>query len=314
MSSGFRSMHPSVILLYYAGLLLFATLLFHPLFLLTELAGVVILLLLQGQGRKLLQGLPFYLLVAGSVALWNPLFSHRGSHILFYFLDQPITLEAVLYGLMMAVVLLTIMIVFISYNFNLTTDKFMYLFGSAAPKSALLILMSIRFVPLFQRRLRQIALIQGTRGISVGTGKLGKRMADGMTLLKVLLTWSLEDALQTADSMKARGYGIRKRSTYGIFTMDRRDRLALIILAASGLFILFFSVRGFGMFGIYPRLQAPVYAWGDAAMYGSLCVFLAIPLGLEGKERWLWRSSGRKDFPSAIPMNKNPRCTNFRSL
>lgn len=78
MSSGFRAMHPAVALLYYAGLLLFAALLMHPLFLITEFAGVIILLLLQGQGRQLLRGLPFYLLMAGSVAVLNPLFSHRG--------------------------------------------------------------------------------------------------------------------------------------------------------------------------------------------------------------------------------------------
>ncbi|QQZ63440.1 hypothetical protein JI735_13830 [Paenibacillus sonchi] len=60
MSSGFRAMHPSVALLYYAGLLLFATLLFHPLFLATELAGLILLLVLQGQGRQLLRGLPFF--------------------------------------------------------------------------------------------------------------------------------------------------------------------------------------------------------------------------------------------------------------
>lgn len=78
MSSGFRSMHPVVALLYYAGLLLFALLVFHPLFLATEIAGLLALLLLQGQGRQLLRSLPFMLLMAASVALLNPLFSHRG--------------------------------------------------------------------------------------------------------------------------------------------------------------------------------------------------------------------------------------------
>lgn len=95
--------------------------------------------------------------MAGSVAVINPLFSHRGSHILFYFMDQPITLEAVFYGLMMMTVLLTIFILFISYNYTVTADKFMYLFAGVAPKTALLTLMTIRFVPLFQRRLRQIS-------------------------------------------------------------------------------------------------------------------------------------------------------------
>ncbi|MCL6601739.1 MAG: energy-coupling factor transporter transmembrane protein EcfT [Paenibacillus sp.] len=309
MNSGFRSLHPSVALLYFVGLLLFATLLFHPLFLLTELAGVLGLLLLQGQGRHLLRGLPFYLLIAGSVVLWNPLFSHRGSHILFYAFDQPITLEAVLYGLMMMLVLLTITFVFISYNFTLTTDKFMYLFGTVAPKSALLILMSIRFVPLFQRRLGQITLIQSSRGITVSSGKLRKRMSDGMTLLKVLLTWSLEEALQTADSMKARGYGVRKRSSYATFKLDRRDILILILLAVSGILTLIFSLQGYGMVQIYPRLKAPVYAGEDAVMYGSFCLFVLIPLGLEVKEKWLWRSFERRGFPSATPIKKGPYTT-----
>lgn len=307
MNSGFRSMHPSVALLYYIGLLLFATLLFHPLFLITESVGVVSLLLLQGKGRTLLRGLPFYLLVAGSVAIWNPLFSHRGSHILFYFLDQPITLEAILYGLMMMIVLLTIIFVFVSYNVTLTTDRFMYLFGTWAPKSTLLILMSIRFVPLLQRRLHQITLIQGTRGISAGRGRLRKRMADGMTLLKVLLTWSLEEALQTADSMKSRGYGLRKRSTYAIFKMDRRDIRIFILMAASSLTTLLFSLQGYGMIEIYPRLKPPVYNGGTAVMYSSFCLFLLIPLWLEGKEKWLWQSFKRNSCPSGIPTKQDSR-------
>ncbi|WP_379132171.1 energy-coupling factor transporter transmembrane component T [Paenibacillus sp. sgz500958] len=312
--SGFQSMHPSVTFVYYAGLLLFTALLFHPLFLFTELAGVLVLLLMQGEGRRLLSGLPFYLLIAGSVAVWNPLFSHRGSHILFYFLDQPVTLEAVLYGLMMMLVLLTIMFVFTSYNHNVSADKFMYLFGRLAPKSALLILMAIRFVPLFQRRLRQISIIQQTRGISISTGKLRQRMADGMTLLKVLLTWSLEEALQTADSMKARGYGVRKRSVYGIYTIDRQDVMALALMGVSGLAIVLFSLVGYGMMEIYPRLKTPVFHWEDWVMHGCLCLFLVIPIILEGKEMWLWRSYGQKDYPSATLMGEEIPSTIFRSL
>ncbi|MRN51503.1 energy-coupling factor transporter transmembrane component T [Paenibacillus monticola] len=313
MNKGFRSMHPAVALLYYAGLLLFAALLFHPVFLLTEMIGVLSLLLMQRQGRHLLRALPFYLLMAGSVAVMNPLFSHRGANILFYLLDQPITLEAVLYGVMMMLVLLTIFIVFRSYNYTVTTDKFMYLFAAAAPRTALLSLMAIRFVPLFQRRLRQITLIQSTRGINVNSGKLRKRMKDGMTLLKVLLTWSLEEALQSADSMKARGYGIRKRSTYGIYKLDRQDIWILIVLAVSGLCTLLGWLQGYAMLEIYPRMKPAVFSWGEAAMFASFCLFVLTPLGLEGKEKWLWRSSRRSGYPSVTPMKAGIRSMSFRS-
>ncbi|WP_379154312.1 energy-coupling factor transporter transmembrane component T [Paenibacillus sp. sgz5001063] len=307
MNSGFRSMHPSVALVYYAGLLLFATLLFHPLFLATEIAGVTLLLVLQGQGRGLLRGLPFYLLMAGSVAVLNPLFSHRGAHILFYFMDQPITLEAVLYGLMMMMVLLAVFILFISYNYTVTTDKFMYLFAKAAPRTTLLTLMTMRFVPLFQRRLRQITLIQRIRGVDTGKGSLRSRMRDGMTLLKVLLTWSLEEALQTADSMKARGYGTAKRSTYSIFKLDLQDKLVLLVLTISGFITLLCWQQGYGTLEIYPRMKKMDYGWQDAVMYASFCLFVLTPSALEGKEKWLWRSSQRNGYPSAIPRKAGTR-------
>ncbi|WP_052429338.1 energy-coupling factor transporter transmembrane component T [Paenibacillus borealis] len=313
MNSGFRSMHPAVALLYYAGLLLFALLGLHPLFLVTEIAGLLALLLLQGQGRLLLRGLPFMLLMAGSVAVLNPLFSHRGAHILFYWLDQPITLEAVLYGLIMMTVLLTIFIWFISYNYTVTTDKFMYLFAAAAPRTALLTLMAIRFVPLFQRRLRQITLIQRLRGVDVRTGSLRKRMKDGMTLLKVLLTWSLEEALQTGDSMTARGYGVAKRSTYSIYKPDRLDKLILLVLTASGMIALLYWLQGYGTLEIYPRMKRMDFGWPDAVMYGSFSLFVLIPAGLEGKEKWLWRSSKRNKYPSAILKKIETRSMSSRS-
>jgi energy-coupling factor transport system permease protein len=312
MNSGFRSMHPSVALLYYAGLLLFAVLVFHPLFLATEIAGLLVLLLLQGQGRLLLRGLPVMLLMAASVALLNPLFSHRGAHILFYWLDQPVTLEAVLYGLMMMAVLLTVFIWFISYNYTVTTDRFMYLFAAAAPRTALLTLMAIRFVPLFQRRLRQITLIQRLRGVDVSTGSLRKRMRDGMTLLKVLLTWSLEEALQTGDSMTARGYGTAKRSTYSIYKLDLQDKLVLVLLTVSGVVTLLCWLQGYGTLDIYPRMKRVGFGWQDAVMYGSFCLFVLIPAGLEGKEKWLWRSSKRNIYPSAILKKTGTRSMSSR--
>ncbi|ETT52329.1 energy-coupling factor transporter transmembrane component T [Paenibacillus sp. FSL P4-0338] len=313
MSSGFRSMHPVVALLYYAGLLLFTLMIFHPLFLATEIAGLLVLLLLQGQGRLLVRGLPFMLLMTASVALLNPLFSHRGAHILFYWLDQPITLEAVLYGLMMMTMLLTIFIWFISYNYTVTTDKFMYLFAAAAPRTALLTLMAIRFVPLFQRRLRQITLIQRLRGVDTGTGSLKKRMTDGMTLLKVLLTWSLEEALQTGDSMSARGYGSTKRSTYTIYKADLQDKLVMLLLTVSGVVTLLFWVQGYGKLEIYPRMRPADFGWQEAVMYGSFCLFVLIPAGLEGKEKWLWRSSKHSSYPSDTLKKTGTHSMSYRS-
>ncbi len=95
----------------------------------------------------------------------NPLFSHRGSHILFYAWDQPVTLESLAYGLFATVNLLVLLVLFISYNAVITPARFLYLFGSLFPKIALLIVMAMRFVPLLKHRLAGISSVQQMKGI-----------------------------------------------------------------------------------------------------------------------------------------------------
>lgn len=202
--------------------------------------------------------------MGGLVAVLNPLFSHRGRHILFYFMDQPITLEAILYGVTMMLSLLCILLAFVSFQQIVTTEKWMYLFSRVAPRTALLTSMSIRFVPLFLRRLDQITTVQRIKGVSILEGNLKKRSKDGMLLVRVLLTWSLEEALQTADSMKARGYGVAKRSSYVIYRMDRRDWYVLLFLGAMALVCIWGWMQGFGVLTIYPRLENMQFHRGKA--------------------------------------------------
>ncbi len=291
MSGGFSSLHPAVCFAYYVGVLLLGMLLLHPLFLLTAITILIVLQFYHDGGERLRKQLPLYMLMGGSIALLNPLFSHRGRVILFYFLDQPITLESVLYGVTMMLSLLLILLAFLSFYQVITTDKFMYLFSSVAPKTALLTSVAIRFVPLLKRRLKQISLVQRTNGIDVKVGSLRKRMRDGMTLLRVLITWSLEEALQTADSMKARGYNTGRRSHYVVYRMERRDWTVLLFLAGASAVSIAGWMRGYGTLQIYPTLAAIHFAWGDGIVFTSFCAFLLLPIYFEREERLRWKSS-----------------------
>lgn len=290
MNGGFASLHPLPCFVYYVGVILFSMLLFHPVFLATAIVIIIWLTILHNSGKKLRRLLPFYILMGGLVALLNPLFSHRGRHILFYFLEQPVTLEAVLYGITMMLSLLTILITFVSYHSIITTDKFMYLFSTITPKLSLLTLMTIRFVPLFKRRMHQISLIQSTKGISIHQGSLQQRVRHGMVLLRVLLTWSLEEALQTADSMKGRGYGVAKRSMYITYRMDRRDVVVLAVMSMMGALCIVGWTRGWGILDIYPRLESITWTWGEGSVYVIFCCFLLVPVLIEGREKMRWKS------------------------
>jgi energy-coupling factor transport system permease protein len=289
MNNAFGSVHPITSFSYYAGVISFSMLFFHPAFLVTSLAAIMVIIVIHGEGKRLLGLLPYYILMGGLVAILNPLFSHRGRHILFYFMDQPITLEAILYGVTMMLSLLCILLAFVSFQQIVTTEKWMYLFSRVAPRTALLTSMSIRFVPLFLRRLDQITTIQRTKGVSIREGSLRKRSSDGMLLVRVLLTWSLEEALQTADSMKARGYGAAKRSSYVIYRMDRRDWYVLIFLGAMALVCIWGWMQGFGVLAIYPRLETLQFHPGEGIAFAGYCAFLLTPVALEEMERRSWK-------------------------
>lgn len=291
MNSGFRALHPITLFLFYGGLLLSGMLLFHPVFLLTGIILLIVLISIQKHAGTIVRMLPFYLLIGIAIVVINPLISHRGRHILFYFIDQPITLESVLYGVTMLLSLTLILLTSLSYNYNVTIDKFMYLFARLVPQSALVVMMALRFVPLLRRRLTQITLVQRTRGISVHEGSLTKRMRDGMTLVKVLLVWSLEEALQSADSMKARGYGTTKRTAYVVHRMDRRDRWLTGCLSVLIIVIMIGSALGWGRAVIYPRMQSMVFSMQDWILYLCFGLYLLIPVIVEGKEWLSWKYS-----------------------
>ncbi|WP_310550995.1 energy-coupling factor transporter transmembrane component T [Paenibacillus glufosinatiresistens] len=291
-AGGFRSLHPAVCLLYYAGAAGLAMIMLHPVFL---LAGALIAALaagLLGDGPRLRRALPWYLLMSGAVAIINPLFSHRGRVILFYFRDQPITLEAILYGVTAMLSLLCLLLAFLTFQSVITADKFMYLFGSALPRTALLALMTIRFVPMLTRRLRQITRVQRLKGIDMAQGSWLKRARDGMTLLQVLLNASLEEAMGTADSMKARGYGtVRRRSSYVLYRMDGRDRRALAGLSLLLLFCLGGRAAGLGVLPLYPVLAEKVWRLGDLPLFAGFSLFWLAPVYYELRERLAWTSS-----------------------
>ncbi|UJF32613.1 energy-coupling factor transporter transmembrane component T [Paenibacillus hexagrammi] len=262
MKSGFRSFHPFVCFFYYIGAMLLGMLVTHPVYLLTLLMTGVLLTMLNRESRALLSMLKFYLPISLLYALLNPLFSHRGRHILFYFWDQPVTLESLAYGGYSTVNLLNILVLFISFNAVLPPSRFLYIFGSYFPKIGLLVVMSMRFVPLLKRRLTDIASVQRMKGINIAHGSLRKRMTDGMKLLQILLTLSLEEALQTADAMKAKGYGSGTRSRYEAYALMPRDIRLLGLLSVLFISSIVFHMLGYGEYKIFPSLgEVSIQEW-----------------------------------------------------
>lgn len=224
------------------------------------------------------------------ILIVNPLVNHRGNTVLFYLGSNSITLEAVVSGIVLACSLLAILLVVTTYNRIISPNKFIYLFGRILPQTALLLMLSIRFVPLLRRRLNEIILVQSSRGLSVSQGSLKSRTRSGIHMVQILLTWSLEEALQTADSMKARGYGTRKRTQYQAFLWRTKDTILVALMILLVVPILLLTTKGVGILEIYPTLTPLSFGVREWVSYILYCLFISLPLLLEGREVIRWRT------------------------
>lgn len=291
---GFRSFHPFVCFLYYIGAAALVMLSKHPVFLFVGaiiLSGVNISL---DRGKAIRQWWKMLLFVSMFFIIINPLINHRGTYILFYLGQNPIMLEAVIQGVIFSLSLLCLMILFASYNLVITANKFLFLFSKWLPQWALLAMLAMRFVPLLKRRLQEIQQVQKGRGLSVAEGPLKLRAKNGVQLVQILLTWSLEEAIQTADSMIARGYGVKKRSRYTPYQMHSKDWLALGFIVILGSISIFGWYLGDNVLAINPILETVRLIGREWFFLIIFMLYISFPLIIEGREALRWHYWKRK--------------------
>lgn len=288
MNTAFYSVHPFPAFLYFVFAVMIVMLCQHPVFLGAGCLLLMILHLLLDRGQTVKRWLPALMLFFVFIFMISPLFNHRGKHILFYFFDNPITLEAVLQGLMNALTIVAILLLAIGFNILITADKFLFLFSKVFPKWALVAMLALRFIPLFTRRLKEIVAVQKTKGKSVTKGRFKDRMKTALELVQILLTWSLEEGIQTADSMTARGYGLNKRTKYQPYKIRKVDVGILLFLALTTIYGLFGWYLGDGVLTLNPILE-PVWLYGrEWAFFAGYIILLGLPLWVEAKESLIW--------------------------
>lgn len=288
MANGFERMHPFVLFLYYVAVGILAMYFNHPLLLGIGCIVLILVNFTHDNGKALKKAIPMLIVMSAVIILVNPFINSRGTHIFFYFRGKQVTLEATLYGIVLSMSLVLILLLFISFNLILNGNKFLFVFSRLLPRTALLTMLAIRFVPLLKRRLDEIADVQRVKGLSIKVGTIRQRAKSGMILMQILLTWSLEEAIETSDSMRARGYGLGKRSPYIPYRMTRQDIGWFVTL--TGLLLICFAggLLGYGKIIIYPQLGTLQFYSIDWLVFVSMVVIMAFPLIVEGRELLKW--------------------------
>lgn len=287
----FKTYHPIVNFTYFSLITVFSCIFTHPVCLLFSLVcGFTYSAMLKGTraARKQLAYMIPTLLFA---ALINPAFNHEGVTVICYLPSgNPLTLEAVAYGGAAAAMLVGIICWFSCFNEIMTSDKLIYLFGRIVPSLSLILSMTLRFVPRFNERLKEVIRAQKCIGRDISNGGPVKRAKCALSILSVMITWSLESAIATADSMKARGYGASGRTSFSIFVFDKRDKYAFFILLFLGLYVFFGSLVGGMYFRYFPSIKSTtpsIFGFSVFAAYLLLCMY---PILIELKEAAKWKS------------------------
>ena len=291
MNDRFREYHPLVNFLYFALVIGFSMALNHPLAQGISLASSCIYAV-QAEGKKaVLFSLKWCLPIMLLTAFVNPAFSHEGITILLYFpTGNPLTLESILYGLSAGVMIATVMMWFANFSRVITSDKFIYLFGRIIPAMSLVLSMTLRFIPKFKAQMELVVDAQKSIGRDISQGSLWHRTKIAVTVLSIMVTWALENAIETADSMKSRGYGLKGRTAFSIYRFDERDKMALTFLDFCGFYLLAGSmVSAFG-FRYFPSIRYIVLNPATISFQFVYLILCMMPVALNWAEERKWKA------------------------
>ena len=133
-----------------------------------------------------------------------------------------------------------------------------------------------KFVDKLKSNKRIAAIIKETK-------TLGKIMG-------ITVSWSLEESMFTAKSMKARGYNATERTSYLSYKFGNADYAFIALIAITVAIIIMGLLKGVGMINIYPSIDFSFSNLPFNIYYLAFIVFLLPLIYLEIKERVLWRN------------------------
>ncbi len=284
----FSSYHPLILFLYFCVVLLFNMFFMHPVILIISLVSVFIYSVILNGMKALKFNVLYMLPITIIVALINPLFNHSGVTILFYLNENPVTLESIVFGIISAVVFISVIIGFSCFNKVMTSDKLMYLFGRLIPILSLMFSMTLRFVPRYKAQMKKISNAQKCIGMDASRGNVLRRIRNGVRIISILITWALENAIESADSMKARGFELKGRTAFSVFSWKKRDKTLIVLQLILLCIILIGMVLGEFNAAYIPIIVISGMGQKSFLFYLTYALFCLLPVIVDVKESVVW--------------------------
>lgn len=278
--------HPGAWLLWLLAVLVPTLLTRNPLYLSLLLGALLLDLQVVGHGgipltswRPVLRLAVWLTLLSVGI---NVLTVHHGTHVWLTLphnwplVGGPLTLEALLFGLASALALITLLLLFTTFNAGMDRSQWLRLVPGFLFQAGLIASIALAFVPATVQAARDTYDAQRLRGHRF------RRLSDYVPLFVPVLVDSLERSVQLAESMASRGFGANLRP------LRPRTHLAL----QAGLWLGLLSL----LVGLFARAywrHNPVSGWALIALGVGL---LSLTCRVQGRRvqrtryrRWYWR-------------------------
>ena len=288
--NAFKNYHPIVNFIYFLFITVFSCVFMHPACLLISFAGGFSYSAVLRGRRAVKTSIMYSLPIIAATALINTLFNHEGITVLAYFPNgNPLTLESVAYGVAAAVMIISVILWFSCYNEVMTSDKFIYLFGKIIPSLSLVLSMTLKFVPRFTAQFKTVINAQKCIGRDISSKGIIHRTKCAVSIISVMITWALENSVETADSMKSRGYGLPGRTAFSIFKFTRRDKLLLFCTVILGIYIILAGALGQMQFEYFPSINSSEFSYFKLSVFAAYFLLSSTPLIIETLEMVKWK-------------------------
>ena len=150
----FVSCNPFVTLIYFLAVTALSAVYNNPLHTALTLVSAVVMFILCGGRKKAAFGFCMIFLLTFIV---NPIISKKGATPLVFIGSDPITLEAIIYGLNSASLIAAILFLFYCFTDMTNSEKLMYMLSPFSASFTLTVSAVLRFFPLYVRQAEQIS-------------------------------------------------------------------------------------------------------------------------------------------------------------
>lgn len=201
--------------------------------------------------RKLFNGLFYFVPFAVLIIIANLIFVTQGSTTLFYIGSKKLTLESLIYAIVLCFKFLAVIYLFMAFQLMIDSDKAVSYFSTKMPKSTLTLMLIFKLIPSLKDKFYSLKEIYTIRGVDFKVKDNKSKMKSYSEVMSVLLESSLESSFDIGEAAFVRGFLSNKRSVYERETLGKKD--ILLIISSLLLIIIYIlpKIMGFVPFEIY---------------------------------------------------------------